>query len=173
MPITFLTNEDGEGYESRLKALENSQSVYYIATDHGISTTADDNTPALQALIDAVATTGGGVIWFPVGTYSFKRCGEQYDKDGYLIDYALTLKSNVSIVGENRIGTVLRQSESVPYALFLRMATADEPLISATGLSPQNHISPAESPLFATARSNMNGLGLRKPHSLEAIINSK
>lgn len=128
MPITFLTNEDGEGYDQRLKALENSQSVYYIATDHGISTTADDNTPALQALIDAVATTGGGVIWFPVGTYSFKRCGEQYDKDGYLIDYAVELKSNISIVGENKVGTVLRQSEEVPYALFLCMATADEPL---------------------------------------------
>lgn len=113
-------------------AIGNGGSVYYVATDYGISTTADDNTPALQALIDQVSAGGGGVIWFPVGTYNFRRCAEQYDKDGYLIDYAVRLESNVSIVGENKVGTVLRQSEGVPYALFLRMATADEPLTGCT-----------------------------------------
>lgn len=114
------------------KVISGGTGPLYIATDYGISADAEDNTPAMQALIDQVSAAGGGVVWFPVGTYSFKRCSEQYDKDGYLIDYAVRLESNVSIVGENRVGTVLRQTEGVPYALFLRMATADEPLTGCT-----------------------------------------
>lgn len=106
--------------------------VYYVVTDYGVSTEAEDNTPALQALVDMISAQGGGVIWFPVGTYNFRRCGQQHDKDGFVIDYAVRMESNVSIVGESIAATVLRQSEGVPYALFMRMATADKPLVGCT-----------------------------------------
>lgn len=92
----------------------------YIATDYGISADADDNTPALQALIDKVSAAGGGVIWVPVGTYSLRRADTEY---------AVWLKSNVSIVGESLLNTVFRQVDEVPYAAFQCRERADAPLI--------------------------------------------
>ena len=106
--------------------------IYYDATKFGVSSEAEDNTPAMQALIDLVAGRGGGVIWMPPGVYDFKRCGVQYDKQGFLIDYALRMESGVSVVGAGKGVTILRQTEGVPYALFLRMATAEEPLTGCT-----------------------------------------
>ena len=63
----------------------------YVATEHGVvtgflSTNAEinDNTRAVQALLTSIANQGGGVLFFPAGTY-------------YL--YRLTLPKGVSIRG--------------------------------------------------------------------------
>ena len=100
-------------------------SVYYVATDYGISTEADDNSPALQALIDMLHVKGGGVIWFPVGTYRFRKSGA--DADGK--EYAVVPKSSVSILGESMEGTVLKQVDPFPYGMFIHRATADNPVV--------------------------------------------
>ena len=88
---------------------------YYRATDYGISTDAESNTLALQALIDEVSAKGGGIIFFPVGTYNFKQQGS------FNYRWAVEMKSNVSIIGENIEKTVLKQTEEKPYSLFGRI----------------------------------------------------
>ena len=98
--------------------------VYHIATDYGISSEADDNTPALQALIDRLHSEGGGVIWFPVGTYRFRQGGT--DADGR--KYAVVPKPGVSIIGENMVGTVFKQVDPFPYGMFTRRSTSGDPL---------------------------------------------
>lgn len=127
---------DGEGWKPtyerprlRRPVANYGNSPYYIATDHGISVEAEDNTPALQALIDTISAKGGGVIWFPPGTYSFRKnpIGHTVGP-GYIEEYAVQLKSNVSIVGENNETTVLKQVDAEPYAMFFRRGTADDPL---------------------------------------------
>lgn len=102
--------------------------VAYIATDYGISTAASDNTEALQALVDRAAEKGGGVIFFPPGTYDFASSAT-YDKNGMIIDYAVLLKSNVSILGAGVRATVLRQTEPIPYSLFFRIDPEETPLV--------------------------------------------
>lgn len=96
-----------------------AKSVYYIATDYGISADVEDNTPALQTMVDTISEAGGGIIFFPVGTYKFKKAATKY---------AVLMKSNVSIVGENIENTILKQSEAVPYSLFYFMGSADSPI---------------------------------------------
>lgn len=112
--------------------------VYYVATNYGISTEAEDNTPALQALVDTVSEKGGGIIFFPVGTYNFKKAATKY---------AVLLKSNVSIMGENIETTILKQTEVAPYSMFYCMASATAPL---TGCCFSNFTVDA----YATGNSN-------------------
>lgn len=105
-------------------------SVYYRATDYGISTESEDNTPALQALVNEVSAKGGGIIFFPVGVYDFKRLTSR--------DYrwAVEMKSNVSIIGENLEKTVFRQTQEIAYSMFGRILDdhggADDPLTGCT-----------------------------------------
>ncbi|MCD7971651.1 MAG: discoidin domain-containing protein [Candidatus Azobacteroides sp.] len=47
--------------------------AYYLATAHGVSTTADDNSNALQILLDKVKAEGGGVVFLPPGHYNFRN----------------------------------------------------------------------------------------------------
>jgi hypothetical protein len=105
-------------------------SVYYRATDYGISTDAEDNTPALQALIDNVSAKGGGIIFFPAGTYNFKR----WSSSDYR--WAIEMKSNVSIIGENLETTVFKQTQEIAYSLFGRILAngegATDPLTGCT-----------------------------------------
>lgn len=115
---------DLEGIDSS-DGNESGYGPFYIATDYGISIEADDNSPALQALIDRLHTKGGGVIWFPVGTYRFRKSGA--DADGK--EYAIVPKSNVSILGESMEGTILKQIDSFPYGMFVHRATADNPVV--------------------------------------------
>lgn len=127
---------DGEGWKPthsrpplRRPVAGRSGGAVYIATDYGVRADAEDNTAAMQALIDAVGDRGGGVIWMPVGEYRFRRSGDTYDKNGTIIEYAIKMRPNVSIVGESKTGTVLRQVDPVPYTLFFHFATADSPFI--------------------------------------------
>ena len=46
---------------------------FYLATDHGISVEANDNSDALQALLDKAKNEGGGVVFLPPGHYNFRK----------------------------------------------------------------------------------------------------
>lgn len=104
--------------------------IVYRATDYGISTAAEDNTPALQALIDTLSAKGGGIIFFPAGTYNFMR----WTSSNYR--WAIEMKSNVSIIGENLETTVLKQTQEIAYSLFGRILAngegAEDPLTGCT-----------------------------------------
>lgn len=105
--------------------------IVYLATDYGISTEATDNAPALQTLIDMVSESGGGIIFFPVGTYNFMRWGTPDHR------WAVEMKSNVSIIGENMETTVLKQTQKAyAYSLFGRILDnrggATDPLTGCT-----------------------------------------
>lgn len=93
----------------------------YNVLDYNISTSNEDNTPALQTLMDSVSENGGGTIFFPVGTYKFKKARTQASGtySGNHV-YAVLAKSNVSIVGENIENTILKCTEATPYSLFYR-----------------------------------------------------
>lgn len=103
----------------------------YNATEHGISTDAENNTPALQTLVDLIHTKGGGTIFFPIGTYNFKKSeivGVQYE-NSFIEFAAIWAKSNVSIVGENEKLTVFKQTEATPYAMFGYQGNPDNPIV--------------------------------------------
>lgn len=103
----------------------NAYKVYNVL-NYNISTDAEDNSPALQTLMNTVSSNGGGTIFFPIGTYNFKKAGQKY---------AIYAKSNVSIIGENIEKTILKCSEALPYALFYYMGDVDTPI---TGCSYSN-----------------------------------
>lgn len=101
-------------------------SIVTIATEHGISTDASDNSPALQALIDRLSDAGGGIIYFPIGTYKFQRQAVN------IYNPAIVMKSNVSIVGENIEKTVFKQVTEMAYPMFWHFGTADNPITGCT-----------------------------------------
>ena len=93
----------------------------YNVLDYNISTENDDNTTALQDLVNLVHEAGGGTIFFPVGVYNFKRSlNKEEGTFGYEHEYAILMKSNVSIMGENIENTILKCTEATPYTLFYR-----------------------------------------------------
>ena len=49
-------------------------SVFYVAdASNGVTVTADDNSDALQVLLDQTKTDGGGVVFLPPGHYNFRK----------------------------------------------------------------------------------------------------
>lgn len=83
--------------------------VYYNCQDYGVIPGAEDNTEAMQALIDLVHENGGGVIWIPVGIYPFLKDGSTSGMNGNAQNNVY-LKSNVSIIGESITGSVFKLS---------------------------------------------------------------
>lgn len=80
---------------------------YYNCMDYGVRPNSADNTAAMQALIDLIYEKGGGVIWIPVGVYTFDSetsAGLVCSSADALID----LRSRVSIIGESTTGSVFR-----------------------------------------------------------------
>jgi len=47
--------------------------AFYVATDGGVSVDADDNSDALQALLDQAGNDGGGLVFIPPGHYNFRK----------------------------------------------------------------------------------------------------
>lgn len=47
--------------------------TYFLATANGVSTDADDNSDALQALLDQAGAAGGGLVFLPPGKYNFRK----------------------------------------------------------------------------------------------------
>lgn len=81
--------------------------LLYNALDYNISVASEDNTPAMQTLIDTVNSNGGGIIYLPVGTYKFKTSGTALNA---MNECALVAKSNVSIIGESLTGTIIKMT---------------------------------------------------------------
>lgn len=82
--------------------------TFYNALDYGMTESAEDNTAALQAAMDAVAEEGGGIIWIPKGTYLFKSSRVTVNSGN--MEGAVWAKSKVSILGESLSGTVLKMT---------------------------------------------------------------
>lgn len=82
--------------------------TFYNALDYGMTESAEDNTAALQAAMDAVAEAGGGIIWIPKGTYLFKSSRVTVNSGN--MEGAVWAKSKVSILGESLSGTVLKMT---------------------------------------------------------------
>ena len=62
-----------------------------------------DDTNAIQSAIDYVSDNGGGVVEFPVGVYLVS---------------GVTVKSDVSLHGESRIGTILRSNSRLKNSII-------------------------------------------------------
>lgn len=121
---------DEQKAQARKNIGVSGNSNVYRATDYGISTAAENNTPALQALVDSVSESGGGIIFFPVGVYNFK-VGDRTDKYPYQRT-AIMMASNVSIIGENIENTIFKQTTEMPYSMFRKMGEPDAPVTGCT-----------------------------------------
>ena len=53
--------------------LKPAGSAFYVATENGVSVNADDNSDALQALLDKAGNEGGGLVFIPPGHYKFRK----------------------------------------------------------------------------------------------------
>jgi hypothetical protein len=77
---------------------------YYSVTSYGaVGDGTTNDTAAVQAAIDAVPSTGG-VVWFPAGTYK-------------LVTSALTLKSNLTLLGAGKLASIIKQTTTTVSAL--------------------------------------------------------
>lgn len=73
--------------------------LFISVKDYGaVGDGATDDTAAIESAVQYVSSRGGGIVFFPVGTY--------------LIRYAISIKSNVHYLGENREASVLKAHPS-------------------------------------------------------------
>lgn len=90
-----------------IRELTANSGYHYLADAYGVTTSNEDNTERLQALIDMVNKNGGGVIEIGCGTFTFKN--------------TVTLRSNVGIMGQGIGNTILKMLDgggTDGYALF-------------------------------------------------------
>lgn len=122
--ITQKTNSAVKQYLTD-NDLTKAATNYYDATKYGVLPGNADNTDALQTLIDTVYKNGGGTIYIPNGEYHFK-----WKKS----IYAIALKPDVSILGENKYLTKLIMDDcaDVSYSLFYRHQGKTYPLARCT-----------------------------------------
>lgn len=95
---------DIENKNMNIKHID-ATSRYFICTDYGITTENEDNTEAMQSLIDEIYNLGGGTIYIPIGVYKFS-CTSAKVASGS-ITRLLTPKTGVSIIGENNAKSIL------------------------------------------------------------------
>lgn len=65
---------------------------YFLATAYGVSVDADDNSDALQLLLNQAATEGGGLVFLPPGRYNFRK--------------AITIPQGVELKGSGDVPSV-------------------------------------------------------------------
>lgn len=120
--IAEIYNEFNNG----VRELLYNREPYYLATDYGISTQNDDNSEALQTLMDYVYSNGGGTILYPNGDYKYSITETTHN-------YAVCLKPGVSIVGEDKYLTrfIMNDCNGKAYSLFWRLIGANSPLANA------------------------------------------
>ena len=120
--IAEIYNEFNNG----VRELLYNREPYYLATDYGISTENDNNSQALQALMDYVYSNGGGTILYPNGDYKYSITETTHN-------YAVCLKPGVSIVGEDKYLTrfIMNDCNGKAYSLFWRLIGANSPLANA------------------------------------------
>lgn len=91
---------------------EEKENAYFNATQYGLSVehSGEENSAALQALIDRVSAEGG-TIYIPAGEYAFAENGTQT-----IGSHCIQMRSNVSIVGDGD-ATVLKPVGHTQYGL--------------------------------------------------------
>ncbi|MBR2930891.1 MAG: right-handed parallel beta-helix repeat-containing protein [Clostridia bacterium] len=79
------------------------------ATLHGVgvANSPEENTRALQALVDSLAADGGGTVYIPSGVYRFAAGGSQT-----IGQHAIKLRSGVSFVGDGESTVLMPVGES-------------------------------------------------------------
>ena len=90
-----------------IRELTANSGYHYLADAYGVTTSNEDNTEQLQALVDMVNKNGGGIIEIGCGTFTFKN--------------TVTLRSNVGIMGQGIGNTILKMLDgggTDGYALF-------------------------------------------------------
>lgn len=50
-----------------------TRNILYLATSLGVSVDADDNSSALQTILNQASTDGGGIVFLPPGHYKFRQ----------------------------------------------------------------------------------------------------
>ena len=98
-------------YDSNGNRIKTSGGIYYNCTEYGVKPSNSDNTLRMQLLINKVHDSGGGIIYIPVGEYRFNSANNQQIITGEAVTNPkciLQAKSNVSILGENMVKTVLK-----------------------------------------------------------------
>ena len=105
LPLLLLTVGCGE--DRTVDGLVN-------ATDHGVSpeNTGEENSRALQALLDEL-TEEGGTVYLPAGEYEFAENGSQT-----IGSHCIQMRSNIRIVGDGET-TVLKPVGHTPRGLDL------------------------------------------------------
>ncbi|CAN7197782.1 hypothetical protein [Knoellia sp. LjRoot47] len=79
----------------------------YDIRDYGATTAATDNGPAIQAAMNAAATTKG-VVWVPTGTWKIVGKAAR----------TLTAPANVTIEGQDRRGSILKVTGTTDWAFL-------------------------------------------------------
>ena len=110
---------------------------YYNCMDYGVRPDSADNTAAMQALINLIYEKGGGVIWLPVGTYTFDSVASTWNMSGN-ITALCEMRSGVSIIGESLHKSVLKVTGTTEYgsSLFAQNSTISGEIM--TGCTFQN-----------------------------------
>lgn len=96
----------------------------YGATGDG---TTDDRA-AIQSAIDAANTAGGGIVFFPRGTYFVSPTPSPAEISGQIPQCGLKLYSNITLLGSNRRKSVLTTGAipvGTPETYFTMLALAD------------------------------------------------
>ena len=88
---------------------EPSSEIFVNAVEHGVSpeNTGEENSRALQALLDEL-TEAGGTVYLPVGEYEFAENGRQT-----IGSHCIKMRSNIRIVGDGE-ATVLKPVGRTP-----------------------------------------------------------
>ena len=136
--------------------------VYYIATDHGVRPDVEDNTAAMQDLIDKVHENGGGIIWLPIGEYRFDSANSVPENPDFRT--ILTPQSGVSIVGESLSGTVIQvygHTEKGASWLANYIADRDDKSVKLSGCTYRNFTIDMSEATVAEYSSTGKALGMK------------
>ena len=102
--ITYASGTTAAPTRAVQQLYARTDQLAYNVKDHGVvgdGTTND--TTAIQAIIDACSSAGGGAVFFPEGTYK--------------ITTALTARSNVALIGAGDGATIINQTSTTANAL--------------------------------------------------------
>ena len=104
---------------------------YYNCQDYGVLPSNDDNSAAMQALIDKVYENCGGIIWMPVGTYKFDGKNGSTALSGN-VQSCLKAKTGVSVVGESINKTVIQVYGDTTYGAAWIASLSDDITVGCT-----------------------------------------